>query len=211
MVWTGVNWAGLVLMAYLIGSLPTAYLLGRWLRGVDIRTLGDGNMGAGNAYHVLGRRVGVAVAVVDAAKGTLAAFVAKQIADGALPPMAAGMATVAGHNWPFFLQFRGGRGAASALGTLLFILPRAAFPLGLLAFIPLFITRSTTVALTFVFIPLPLVAWLTGASYMQIGYAGVLPITVGVSHLFSIKRPAFAGEVGAAGAATEEWRSSGSP
>lgn len=191
MVWTGVNWAGLMLTAYLIGSLPTAYLAGRWLKGIDIRAVGDGNMGAANAYAILGRRLGIAVGLVDGAKGTLAAFVAVQIGGDGLAPIMASFAAVAGHNWPFFLQFRGGRGAATALGCLAFVLPRAAFPVGFLGAIPLRLTGSTTAALAFIFVGIMAAAWVLHVPHTQFAFAVALPVMVGLSHFWSVRRARF--------------------
>jgi len=198
MVWTGISWSGLLALAYLIGCFPTAYMLGRITKGRDIRRLGDGNAGAANAYRELGPKVGVAVWVVDAGKGAAALGLVGALAGSTVAQMLAGIAVVAGHNWPFFLQFRGGRGASTAMGVLVVVTPLAVIPLSVLSLIPLAITRSATVALSFIFVPLSLVAWLTGASVSLIGYSIALPVLVGVSHWASVRRPALAdgGELG---------------
>jgi glycerol-3-phosphate acyltransferase PlsY len=182
------EWIGLLTMAYLVGSLPSAYIAGRLLKGVDIRDFGDRNSGTANACKVLGIKVGIAVGAVDIGKGIAVIFIARALAGSLGWEMVAGVVGVAGHNWPFFLQFRGGRGAATAVGVLLILLPRAMIPLSLLSMIPLFITRSTTIALACIFIPLPLVAWYTGASYPLIAYSVGLPVMVGVSHHISVRR-----------------------
>lgn len=194
MVWTGVSWSGLLLLAYLIGCFPTAYMLGRITRGKDIRRLGDGNVGAANAYRELGPKVGVAVWVMDVGKGAAALGLVGALAGSVVAQMLAGIAVVAGHNWPFFLQFRGGRGASTAMGVLVVLMPFAVIPLSVLSLIPLAITRSATVALSFIFAPLSLVAWLTGASVPLIGYSIALPVLVGLSHWASIRRLALAPE-----------------
>ena len=194
MVWASANWTGLLLLSYIIGSFPTAYMLGRITKGVDIRRLGSGNAGAANAYNQLGPKVGIAVWAVDCGKGAAALAVIGALSGSTVAQMLAGIAVIAGHNWPFFLRFRGGEGASATMGVLAMLMPMAAIPLSVFSLIPLAITRSSTVALCFVFAPLSLVAWLTGASLSMIGYSMGLPVLVGISHWVSMKRPALAEE-----------------
>jgi len=187
LAWTSISWVGLLTLAYLIGCFPSAYLLGRFLKGVDIRELGDGNSGAANAFKVLGPPAGITAGALDAGKGTLAVMLARTLIGGEGIEMLAGMAAVAGHNWPIFLHFRGGRGASSALGVLATLTPRATLPLALGSLVPLFITKSSTVAIAFIFVPLALVSWLLGYSYTHVGYAVGLPVMVGISHYISVQ------------------------
>jgi glycerol-3-phosphate acyltransferase PlsY len=116
--------AALVLLAsYLVGSLSPAYAVGRAMKGVDLRRVGSGNLGARNAGRELGVGVGVAVWALDMAKGALPVLSARLLA---LPPeavVAAGAAAVAGHNWPIYLRFKGGRGASTATGAAFAIVP----------------------------------------------------------------------------------------
>jgi glycerol-3-phosphate acyltransferase PlsY len=186
--WDNVGWLGLILGAYLIGSFPTAYLASRLRTGSDIRELGDRNAGAANVYRNLGPVAGITVGVVDIAKGALAVLLARLVTGGVATQMVAGLAVVAGHNWPFFLQFRGGRGAATGLGVLMAIVPVAAIPMGLGALIILLFSRSAMIALSFAFIAMPLLAWFTGASLAEIGYVVLLPVVVGLSHFASLRR-----------------------
>jgi len=103
--------------SYLIGSFPTAHLLGKWLRRVDIRKVGVRNMGALNAYRVLGPFWGVVTFFVDAGKGACAVFLAQTHGLGVQAAALCGMLAVAGHNWPVFARFRGGKGAATGIGV----------------------------------------------------------------------------------------------
>ena len=124
----------LIVCAYLLGSVPFGYLIAKAVRGIDIREVGSGNVGATNVGRTLGRNWGMLVFLLDLLKGflpTLAALVlhGRSIGAPALPAGAAltGFAAVAGHNWPIFLKFKGGKGMATSCGVFL-----AAFPLGLL-------------------------------------------------------------------------------
>jgi glycerol-3-phosphate acyltransferase PlsY len=126
--------AGGLLAAYLLGSVPFGYLVGR-LRGVDVRATGSGNIGATNVARACGRPWGVAVFILDAAKGYAAAgplawlvlnlmvgAPEESLLRSALGPLYA-LAVCAGHNWTVFLNFRGGRGVATAAGALVALAP----------------------------------------------------------------------------------------
>ena len=136
----------IILIGYLIGSLPTAYIAGRILRGADIRQMGDENMGAANAFRELGTWVGVAVGIVDAGKGALAVLIAQ--AAGMSPGfvMITGAAAVIGHNWPALIGFRGGRGESTTIGVLLVLIPQPMLIMAVPALTVLFITKNVIIA-----------------------------------------------------------------
>lgn len=106
-----------VLGAYLLGAIPFSFLLVR-LRGLDIRTVGSGNVGATNALRAAGKAVGVLALMLDAAKGVAAVLLARRIGAPAEIVAAAAAAAVLGHMFPVFLGFRGGKGVATAGGAL---------------------------------------------------------------------------------------------
>lgn len=111
-------------LGYLLGSFPTGYLMGRW-HGVDIRQLGSGNIGATNVLRMLGKKAGIPVFLVDAAKGWLAVFAAHAIAGSALADILAGLFSILGHNFPVWLGFRGGKGISTTVGVFLGLMPGA--------------------------------------------------------------------------------------
>ena len=110
--------------AYLFGSIPSAYLVTRFVAGKDIRDLGDGNMGAKNTYESVGRLPGVVVAVADIAKGALAIIMPRQFRVPVSVVMLAGVCVVLGHDFPVFLRFRGGQGMAAMVGVFGVLFPR---------------------------------------------------------------------------------------
>ncbi len=119
-------------LGYLCGALPWGLWLGRWFRGVDVRTLGSGNLGATNVYRSLGPRLGVATLVLDVLKGALPVRIIPATPMGANFPgglewcgLAVGLAAVAGHVWTVFAGFKGGKGVATTVGVLLAIAPAA--------------------------------------------------------------------------------------
>jgi glycerol-3-phosphate acyltransferase PlsY len=116
----------LVILAYLLASLPTAYLLVRLRTGGDVRRAGSGNVGATNALRVAGWRIGVAVTLVDVAKGSVAVWIMRQYNPESRWVAAALLAAVIGHCFPVWLKFRGGKGVATGFGAFLVISPWSA-------------------------------------------------------------------------------------
>jgi glycerol-3-phosphate acyltransferase PlsY len=116
------------LVAYLVGSLPFGYLIARYVAGVDIRKSGSGNIGATNVARVLGKKLGIAVLVLDCLKGALPTLLLPQVlADSATLRLhlavLCGTAAILGHMFPCWLKFRGGKGVATALGVALALAP----------------------------------------------------------------------------------------
>ena len=126
--------AGLLLIAYLIGAIPTSVIAGKLLRGIDIRKKGSGNAGATNVWRVLGWKAGVTVLALDVGKGILAASMIPLIPFGSISidplliPILCGLAAVIGHVFPIYTGFRGGKGVATAAGMLLAV---ASIPVGI--------------------------------------------------------------------------------
>lgn len=140
----------LVIVAYLIGSIPFSYILGKTVKKKDIRKAGSGNIGTTNAYRVLGKTIGTIVLIFDTLKGGLIVFlVQKNVFPaewGLLHPMIYGFASVLGHVFPIWLKFKGGKGVATSFGLILGYSPLLA-----LAILPVFIvielfTRYVSVA-----------------------------------------------------------------
>lgn len=121
-----------ILLAYVLGSISGSLLVGR-LRGVDIRTQGSGNAGGTNAFRTQGFRFALATVLIDVGKGALAAWAGGLAfagdAGGLGPAMACSAAAIAGHVWPIFHGFRGGKGAGTLVGALLVLWPFALLPL----------------------------------------------------------------------------------
>ena len=129
------QYALLLPLAYLIGALPWGYVALYLRRGIDIRDYGSGRTGVSNALRTAGYRIAGLVLLLDLAKGIAAVLLARLLVGDAVAEVAAGLLALAGHNWPVFLGFRGGRGIAPGLGGLAVMSPVAALA-GVLAFIP---------------------------------------------------------------------------
>ncbi len=110
-----------LVVTYLIGAIPTAYIFGRILKKIDIRQHGSGNVGATNAFRVLGKVPGTAVLLIDIVKGIIPTTIIANLTGFNSPWMLViyGMVAVAAHNWTVFLNFKGGKGIATSLGVLI--------------------------------------------------------------------------------------------
>jgi len=179
-------------LAYLIGGFPTSVVLGKMLRGVDVRLEGSGNAGATNAWRVLGWRIGIAVLVLDTAKGALAAALVPRIASSDLPiglaaaSILCGLAAVLGHVFPIYIGFRGGKGVATAAGMLVAVAPiPVAIALGVFV---LSIVTSGWVSLGSLLAAwtVPLVAALLPPSRDGLSYPLLLALTTGLAVLITV-------------------------
>lgn len=180
----------IVALGYFIGSLPTAYIAGRILKGIDIRQVGDANMGAANAFRQLGAGAGITVGLVDAAKGALAVLIAQAAGIPLLAVLSAGAAAVIGHNWPVFIGFRGGRGMSTTIGVLLVVVTLPLLVTAGPAAMALLARKNVSLAAAFLFVPLPLVCWWQGVSGILAVYGMALPCLVGATHFLRRRRVA---------------------
>ena len=149
-----------IISAYLIGSFPTAYIIARLRKGIDIREIGTRNLGAMNVFYKVGFAWGLLVLAVDIGKGAAAVALARFLGVPMAVEFLAGAAVVLGHAFTIFLKFRGGRGGATRIGILIFLMPwgipfyAGTFGLALL------ITRFPTLSYSLAFLCFPFVGWL---------------------------------------------------
>jgi len=172
---------------YLAGSVPTAYILVRLVKGVDLRKTGSKNVGALNTYQQLGAWAGLLVLVVDAAKGALAVGV--PIWAG-VPDWALYITTplvVAGHNWPVFLGFRGGKGAAAILGMSLALVPWLTLMALLAAALVALLLRNVVLGAAFGFVLLNTLLVVTGQGPPTVAICILLTVLVTATYLFAIR------------------------
>jgi glycerol-3-phosphate acyltransferase PlsY len=173
-----------VVLGYLLGSIPTAYIATRLARGEDVRRLGGGNVGGLNVYREVGLLPAVVVSIVDLGKGAAAVAIAYWLLEVSLPfVLAAAVAAVVGHNWMLFLKFSGGKGMGPAIGGLFVLLPLYGYPLGFAFFfavvlIVIIITRNVALSMGVGLLSLPFIAWLGMKSAPFIIYSVVLGLII---------------------------------
>ena len=140
--------------AYLLGSVPSAYIAGRLLKGVDIRDYGSGNVGGSNVWRQVARWAIVPVALADIGKGALPVLVAQRLELGLAVQVLAGVAAIVGHNWSLYLRFSGGRGIGTIGGMLAVLAPQEFVVVALIALLGVvFRNVPVGVGLGVVFVP----------------------------------------------------------
>lgn len=187
-----------VLVAYLLGSIPTGFLVAK-ARGVDIRTVGSGNIGATNVFRILGKPAGIFVLLADAAKGWLAVFlVAKLVADWFYPaagPLAyewfkicAGIAAILGHNYTCWLHFKGGKGIATSAGVLVALVWLPLLIILCVWVVVFAASRYVSLASICASFVLPFAAWFTGKNLATVIVTTALAALAIYKHRANIQR-----------------------
>jgi glycerol-3-phosphate acyltransferase PlsY len=176
-----------IVIGYLLGSIPCAYIAARLVKGVDIRQMGGGNVGSLNVMREIGTVAGFAVFFADVAKGSLTVLVAQWLGVPLLWVFAAGLVALAGHSWPVWLKFKGGQGLAPAMGVLLVLAPiEFAISFAIIAIV-VFITSNARFGAAVGLVLLPLIIWLFGGELSLIIYSIVIPLFCVLKALTRIK------------------------
>jgi len=165
-----------VVIGYLLGSMPFAYIAARLAKGVDIRGVGGGNVGALNVMREVGTAAGIGVYLADVAKGSLAVLVAQWLGAPLLWVFAAGLAALVGHSWPVWLKFRGGQGLATGMGVLLVVAPIEFAISFAIIVIVVFLTSNARFGSAVGLVLLPLIIWLFGGELSLIIFSIIIPL-----------------------------------
>lgn len=174
-------------VAYLLGSIPTGFILGAWA-GVDVRKSGSGNVGATNVARVVGKRQGIYTLAADAAKGFLPVFIALQLGFSTSGVALVAIAAFLGHLFPVFLKFKGGKGVATALGIFLALAPWASLVLILLFAVVVWVSRIVSLSSMIAAVAAPPVFWYFSCSAAVIETSAFLALMILVRHRSNIQR-----------------------
>ena len=178
----------LLAIGYLLGSMPNGYLAGRWLKGIDLRQCGSGSTGATNVLRNVGKAPALVVFLLDVGKGALAVLLAKSFGLNDWVQVLAGLAALAGHIWPVWLGWKGGKAVATGLGMFLGL----AWPVGLACFglfmAVISISRIVSLSSVVAAIGLPVLMVLAGASGASISVSVVASVMVLWRHRSNIER-----------------------
>jgi len=190
-----------IAISYLIGSIPTAYIFGRLLKGIDIRNFGSGNVGATNAFRTLGRGWGIAILLLDIIKGFLPVMLLGSLLNYQYNFeqnqnlfIIIGLGAICGHNWTLFLNFKGGKGVATTLGVLLglaFKIPGLAIVLGLTIstwFLSFLLFRIISLSSVLAALSFPIFTILFNQSLTVISTGVLLSIFIILRHKSNIER-----------------------
>ncbi len=178
-------WA-VLLGAYLLGSIPSAYLVARLVAGVDIRRVGDGNMGAKNTFESVGWLAGIVVGAADISKGALAVAMARyfHLAENLI--LWTGLCVVLGHDFPLFLRFRGGQGMAAMVGVFGVLFPYEMGIVLLALAVILALTHNWDLSCGIAFGLLPILLLLFGHPSKQVLYPVWMLPTIGAKKLLAV-------------------------
>ena len=188
---------GLIILAYLIGSIPTALIISKKYFGIDIRDYGSGNMGATNTFRVLGKRYGTIVMICDILKGMAAVslfyflpfYLNNELARTNFM-IGLGLASVIGHVFPIFADFKGGKGVATLFGMLLVVQPIVAICCVVVFLLALFLTRYVSLSSVLGAIMLPIsVLWIWNEEeFLYRLFALIIAVMVVLTHQKNIGR-----------------------
>ena len=183
-----------VILAYVIGSIPTSFLIGK-ARGIDVRQEGSGNVGATNVLRAVGKLPALITLVVDVAKGIIAVTLLASLCYTREAPITfnvfralLGLSAIAGHNWSIFLKFKGGKGVATSCGVLMILLPKATAIAILVFLITVWFTRYVSLGSILLSATVPIAAALLGREIELIILAVTLCILISYRHKANIKR-----------------------
>ncbi len=177
-----------LIAAYLLGSIPSAYIVGRLRKGIDIRQVGSRNMGAMNVFYNVGFFYGLLVLLTDLGKGAATVALARYWLEVPVSvELITGAVAVLGHSFPVWLRFRGGKGGAPLIGTLIFFMPwglAIAFPLFALLTL---LTRFPTLSYSLALLTFPFVAWLQYGNGDYVLYSSLMLLIPFIRYIPRIK------------------------
>lgn len=184
------------LASYLVGSFPTSYIIAKYLKGIDIRSAGSGNAGATNVLRVVGRTPAIITLIVDILKGVVVVAVIAPITYSFLEDILQkdfyfgflALSVVAGHIWPVFLKFKGGKGVATTLGVAIGALPMALVPSLVIWLVFFFLTSYVSLASIMALLSFPIAVIFTDYSFYTVLFS-VIICGIGIyKHKENIKR-----------------------
>ncbi|MDF2571569.1 MAG: plsY [Sporomusa sp.] len=177
-----------IVASYLIGSIPNGLIIGQYFYKIDLRQFGSKNIGATNAYRILGPRPAFWVFLTDALKGVAGVLLGQYIGGTAMSELAGGIGAISGHNWSAFLKFKGGRGVATGLGVIAMIAPKVTVIVFCAWAIIVYFTRYVSLASIVAAALVPVSMWLLHAR-QEFFYFGILAaLFVIVRHRPNIER-----------------------
>jgi glycerol-3-phosphate acyltransferase PlsY len=177
-----------ILLAYLIGSIPFAWMLARRWGAADLRHAGSGNLGAANVLRVTGVTAGALVAALDMAKGAVSVWLAGRVSDAPSAAAVAGLAAIVGHIYPIWLRFRGGKGVATACGAFAVLAPTAVAPALALFVGVVWATKYISLGSMLATLALPPLAYALGSSNVVVGVAAVAAAIIVFRHRSNLSR-----------------------
>lgn len=177
----------IIVFAYLLGSVPTGYILGSWA-GIDVRKAGSGNIGATNVARLIGKRQGILTLIADVAKGFIPVFLATHLGLSSGLIALTGVAAFLGHLYPVFLKFRGGKGVSTALGVFLGVAPWATAVLAVIFTVAMLTSRTVSLSAMIAAAAAPIALWWFSYPAVFVAMSVVLALLIIWRHRANIRR-----------------------
>lgn len=166
----------LIILGYLLGSIPNVYIMVKLFTGKDVRKIGSGNVGGLNAMRNVSLPVGLLGGLLDVAKGVLAVFLAQKLGLHEIVPLLTGIAAVAGHNWPLYLNFTGGKGVGTTVGVMSMIKPMVLIPCLIGGILIALILRESSIGAVAGFLVGTIYLWYTTKSIYSLIFGLILTL-----------------------------------
>lgn len=182
------NWALLIIAAYLVGSIPNGLIFGKLIWKKDLRRFGSHNIGATNAWRVIGRKAGILIFLLDFIKGQLGVLLGACVFGTAGAMVLGGFAAIIGHMFPIFLGFRGGKGVATALGVIAALMPKVTVIVALVWIILVAITRYVSVGSIVAAVLAPILAAFFKEPTIYVLFVLIIAVFIVIRHKDNIIR-----------------------
>lgn len=177
-----------ILLSYIIGSIPNGLVIGKLMGGIDLRQYGSKNIGATNAFRVLGPLPALLVFLTDAAKGVVGVFLGQQLIGTPVALLVGGIAAISGHNWSLFLGLKGGRGVATGLGVIAFLTPGVTVIVFTVWAIIVYFTRYVSLGSVIAAALVPILMWFSGETIEYLIFGIIAALFVIIRHKPNIER-----------------------
>lgn len=177
-----------ILLSYIAGSIPNGLIIGKMMGGIDLRQYGSKNIGATNAFRVLGPLPAFLVFLTDAAKGVVGVFLGQYLIGTPAALLIGGIAAIAGHNWSLFLRLKGGRGVATGLGVIAFLTPEVTAIVFIVWAIIVYFTRYVSLGSIVAAALVPILMWFFGETREYLIFGIIAALFVIIRHKPNIER-----------------------
>ena len=170
----------ILILSYLLGAIPNGLIFGKLIWKKDLRNFGSGNIGATNAWRVIGKPAGLLIFALDFLKGLLSVFIAKDFLGEPLIMILAGLCAIIGHSFNIFLKFHGGKGVATGLGVIAMLIPEVTAIVFLIWLVIVFITRYVSLGsiVAAIFVPLLAIFFDEPTEFVMLGALAAVFITI---------------------------------
>ena len=182
------HWAGLIIAAYLIGSIPMGLIFGKLIWKKDLRRFGSHNIGATNAWRILGRKAGLLIFILDFLKGQLGVLLGAYLLASPGAMVVGGLFAVLGHMFPIFIGFKGGKGVATGLGVIAALMPKVTLIVVVVWLVLTLITRYVSVASIIAAVLTPILAAAFKEPIIYFLFALVIAVFIVFRHRKNIQR-----------------------